>query len=82
MPHKSNPTKNKTDRTAGPDLIEDDVNGWLVEAGSTKALQNCIQTLIDKPEKIEAAGKAAIETAKQRPWSVYGQELAEALLKT
>ena len=28
-----------TDRTAGPDIIEHDVNGWLVEAGSTKALQ-------------------------------------------
>lgn len=71
-----------TDRTAGPDLIEHDVNGWLVEASSTKALQTCLEKLISKPEKIEAAGKAALETAKQRPWSVYGKELAEALLKT
>ncbi|GAA4976472.1 glycosyltransferase family 4 protein [Algibacter aquimarinus] len=71
-----------TDRTAGPDLIDHDVNGWLVEAGSSTALQNCIEILIDKPEKIEAAGKAALETAKQRPWSVYGKELAEAILKT
>lgn len=70
-----------TDRTAGPDLIEHDVNGWLVEAGSTKALQTCIEILVSKPEKIIAAGKAALETAKQRPWSVYGEELAEALLK-
>ncbi|GAA4816967.1 glycosyltransferase family 4 protein [Litoribaculum gwangyangense] len=71
-----------TDRTAGPDLIEHGVNGWLVEAGSTMALQSCIESLVANPEKIIAAGKAALETAKKRPWSVYGKELAEALLKT
>lgn len=68
-----------TDRTAGPDLIEHDVNGWLVQAGSTQALQSCIESLIANPEKIIAAGKAAMETAKQRPWSVYGKELAKAI---
>ncbi|WP_235841632.1 glycosyltransferase family 4 protein [Confluentibacter sediminis] len=70
-----------TDRTAGPDLIEHGHNGWLVQAGSIDALQDCIQLLINKPEKIAEAGKAAIETARKRPWSVYGQELAEAILR-
>ncbi|SFZ94028.1 Glycosyltransferase involved in cell wall bisynthesis [Flaviramulus basaltis] len=70
-----------TDRTAGPDLIEHDVNGWIVEAGSTDELQKCIRILIEHPEKIVEAGKKAIETAKQRPWSVYGKELANAILK-
>lgn len=69
-----------TDRTAGPDLIRHDVNGWLVEAGSTLALQNCIEHLIKNPEKIAKVGNAAIETAKQRPWHVYGNELAKAIL--
>ncbi|WP_372753005.1 glycosyltransferase family 4 protein [Mariniflexile sp.] len=68
-----------TDRTAGPDIIEHDTNGWLVEAGSTLALQACLETLIANPQKIIDAGKAAIETARQRPWSVYGKELAEAI---
>lgn len=70
-----------TERTAGPDVIEHDKNGWLVEAGSTLALQNCIEELIAKPEKIVEAGKVAIETAKQRPWHVYGSALAEAVLE-
>ena len=70
-----------TDRTAGPDLIEDGYNGWLVEAGSTEKLQQCIEELVKKPEKIKEAGKAARETARLRPWDVYGSELAEAILK-
>lgn len=68
-----------TDRTAGPDLIEHDVNGWLVKAGSTQDLQECIIKLIENPEKIAEAGKKAIETARKRPWDVYGRELAEAI---
>lgn len=68
-----------TDRTAGPDIIEHNHNGWLVEAGSTTALQQCIENLIVNPEQIIEAGNAAIETAKKRPWSVYGMELAKAI---
>lgn len=68
-----------TDRTAGPDIIEHNKNGWLVEAGSTDALQECLEALVSNPEKIIEAGKAAIETARLRPWSVYGKELADAI---
>lgn len=68
-----------TDRTAGPDVIEHNKNGWLVEAGSTTALQACIEQLIAHPEQIETVGKAATETATQRPWHVYGKELAKAI---
>ncbi|MBP0903717.1 glycosyltransferase family 4 protein [Mariniflexile gromovii] len=70
-----------TDRTVGPDLITHDVNGWLVEAGSTEDLQECIAALIKNPKKIEEVGNAALETAKQRPWHKYGDELAEAISK-
>ncbi|WP_346881383.1 glycosyltransferase family 4 protein [uncultured Algibacter sp.] len=70
-----------TDRTAGPDLIEHGKNGWLVEAGSTEALQNCIAELIKNPEKIALAGKEATETARSRPWDTYGKELAQTILK-
>lgn len=68
-----------TNRTAGPDLIEHGYNGWLVEAGSTSALQSSIEHLIREPRSIAAAGRAAMETARSRPWSIYGQELAIAL---
>jgi glycosyltransferase involved in cell wall biosynthesis len=68
-----------TDRTAGPDLIEHGRNGWLVEAGSTAALQVAIEELLERPESVAEAGQAAQETARRRPWAVYGQELAAAL---
>ncbi|MFD1467655.1 glycosyltransferase family 4 protein [Hymenobacter caeli] len=68
-----------TDRTAGPDLIEHGHNGWLVEAGSTEALQAALAELLHRPEAVARAGRAAQESARRRPWAVYGHELAVAL---
>jgi glycosyltransferase involved in cell wall biosynthesis len=68
-----------TDRTAGPDLIKHGQNGWLIKAGSTEALTNAIENLLSQPEQIAEAGRAAQVTAAQRPWSVYGRELAAAV---
>jgi len=68
-----------TDRTAGPDLIEHGKNGWLIEAGSTIALKNAIENLLQNPHCIADAGRAAMATAKLRPWEMYGKELAEAV---
>lgn len=70
-----------TDRTAGPDLIEHGHNGWLVEAGSTSALQQAIEELLSNPEQIRVVGQAAMETARLRPWTVYGHELVQAISK-
>ncbi|HEA31094.1 MAG TPA: glycosyltransferase [Leeuwenhoekiella sp.] len=70
-----------TDRTAGPDLIDHGDNGWLIEAGSTEKLKNSIEYLLDNRTEVVAAGKAAMESARKRPWEVYGNELAEAILK-
>jgi glycosyltransferase involved in cell wall biosynthesis len=71
-----------TDRTAGPDLISQGENGWIVEAGSSEALIRCIEELLSQPKQVSAAGKAAMEAAKIRPWEVYGTELAKAVQKT
>ena len=68
-----------TERTAGIDLIEHGENGWLAEAGSAEAIQNILHELISTPRLISQVGTAALETAKKRPWSVYGQELAQAV---
>jgi len=70
-----------TDRTAGPDLIRHDENGWLVQAGSTTALKDAIERLLLKPEIIKEIGSEAMQTARLRPWTVYGQEFARACLK-
>ncbi len=70
-----------TDRTAGPDLIEHGKNGWLIAAGSTTALKNCIEHILDNPELIREVGMAAREKARLRPWSCYGKELSAAIYR-
>ncbi|MFI3305850.1 MAG: glycosyltransferase family 4 protein [Rikenellaceae bacterium] len=68
-----------TDRTCGRDLITHGVDGWIVEAGSTHSLRHQIEELLVSPERIEAAGRAAMKTAAGRPWSHYGDEIAESV---
>jgi len=70
-----------TDRTAGPDLIQHGKNGWLIEAGSTPAIKEIIDGIIQDKSIIETVGKAARETAASRPWQTYSTELAGAILK-
>ncbi|UFH57442.1 glycosyltransferase family 4 protein [Spirosoma sp. KNUC1025] len=68
-----------TDRTVGPDLIKHGQNGWLVEAGSTLNLKETIEEIIDNPAVISEVGTNAMHTARNRPWDVYGLELAAAI---
>ncbi|WP_374951920.1 glycosyltransferase family 4 protein [Mucilaginibacter sp.] len=68
-----------TERTAGPDIIRDGDNGWLIQAGNQQELQNAIENLIRRPQMIADAGHQALLTAAQRPWQVYGSELAQAI---
>ena len=69
-----------TERTAGPDIIKNGSNGWIVEAGSSIALKSTIENLIENPELIEINGLAAMEAARRRPWEVYSQEIAQAII--
>ena len=69
-----------TERTAGPDFIEDGHNGWLIEAGSTDKLIAATEMLLQKPELIKSNGKAAMETASQRPWHLYAEQLVSSIM--
>lgn len=68
-----------TDRTAGPDLITDCVDGWIVSSGSSKAIKEVLYKILENPEILEQSGLAAQNKAQTRPWSVYGQEMVDAL---
>jgi glycosyltransferase involved in cell wall biosynthesis len=68
-----------TDRTAGPDIIKDGKDGWIVPAGSSMAIKEVFTKILEKPELLEQFGVAAQQKAQARPWSVYGQEMADAL---
>jgi glycosyltransferase involved in cell wall biosynthesis len=70
-----------TERTAGPELIVNQENGWLINAASTEALQKAIEDILYKPNLIEEFGRAAMKSAGKRPWNIYGHELSQAILK-
>lgn len=68
-----------TDRTAGPDIIRDGVDGWIVPASSSIAIKEVITSILEAPDLLKQFGLAAQNKAKTRPWSVYGQEMADAI---
>jgi glycosyltransferase involved in cell wall biosynthesis len=66
-----------TNRTAGADLIQDGYNGWLVTPGSTESLISCLENILSQPEIIRIVGQNAINSALNRPWSKYSDELSK-----
>ena len=69
-----------TNRTAGPDLLTHGENGWLIDAGSTIALQEAIEKILEDRSVVESVGHAALKTAEKRPWTMYGDEIAQSLM--
>ncbi len=69
-----------TDRTAGPDVIKDNENGWLIEAGRTEKLIEAVENILLHPALVANAGRAAMEAARKRPWEIYGQEMLRAII--
>lgn len=70
-----------TDRTCGPDIIHHGQDGWIVKAGSSTPIKILLNQFIDNPDLLINAGKMAMHTASQRPWSIYEKELAESVNK-
>lgn len=69
-----------TERTCGPDLIKNGENGWLIDAGSQEALEAQLEQILTRPELLIKVGKAARETARQRPWKSYSNQLSNTIL--
>ena len=70
-----------TDRTCGPDIMHNGIDGWVVKAGETKPIRDLLVTFISNPSILIKTGQAAMHTAARRPWSVYEKELAESVNK-
>ena len=69
-----------TDRTAGPDIITNGEDGWIIAAGSTGSLHDAIENILINPGLIAKVGEAARGTAQKRPWELYGQELVKSII--
>ncbi|PPK87529.1 glycosyltransferase involved in cell wall biosynthesis [Neolewinella xylanilytica] len=68
-----------TERTAGPDLITQGQDGYVVPAGSAEAISELLEELLVRPQTVAELGRAAVRTAAGRPWSKYGYELATSV---
>lgn len=68
-----------TNRTCAVDFIKNGVNGWVIEAGSVKSLDNAIYDVLRKKSALAEIGNKAMETAMQRPWSCYEKELSNEI---
>jgi len=66
-----------TDRTVGPDVITHSENGWIINAGSTNSLIECLDNILSDRSLLKKCGVAATATASMRSWDNYGKELAE-----
>jgi len=70
-----------TNRTCGADFIEDGENGWLVNPGDTQGLIEKLKHILSHPEIIPQVGRAARDTAKKLPMSIYGEKMVETIGK-
>ena len=65
-----------TDRTCGPDIIENEIDGWIVEAANSSSIRKLLEIFIENPTQLHDVGKNALKKASSRPWSYYEKELA------
>lgn len=70
-----------THRTCGTDMITHQEDGWLIEPSSTESLVRQLKQILANPEQIAIIGRAAMDKARSRPWSIYARELIEFACK-
>jgi glycosyltransferase involved in cell wall biosynthesis len=68
-----------TAHTAGPDLIEDGVDGFLIPIRSSGAIAEKLELLASERPRLEAMREAAIATARRFTWGNYQRRLVEVL---
>jgi len=67
---------------AVPDMVEDGVNGFLVEPGHSDTLAQALCTLLDSPDKCRQFGQRSYEKAVARyTWAGTGQRIRTRILK-
>ena len=66
-----------TDHTAGPDVIENGIDGFIVPIRSAEAIAERLDLLASDHERLTAMKLAAKEKAASRGWETYRQRLVE-----
>jgi glycosyltransferase involved in cell wall biosynthesis len=68
-----------TAHTAGPDLIDDGSEGFIVPIRSSEAIAAKLDLLAREPERVQAMSEAAKQRAASFTWETYGERLASAV---
>lgn len=61
-----------TEATAGPDIIENGVDGFIIQSGDKSALGKAMLQFIEDPQGCYAIGQRAQEKAMAFSWDAYG----------
>jgi alpha-maltose-1-phosphate synthase len=68
-----------TTHTGGPDVIEDGLNGLIIQPRSSRALADALRSLHDNPELVASMGFEARQRVEAaRGWDKYGDGIVEA----
>mgnify|MGYP000483547784 CR=1 FL=1 len=68
-----------TPHTAGPDVIEDGRDGFLVPIRAPTAIAEKLELLHHDREKLAEMSRAAMKKAAQFTWDNYGQSILETI---
>jgi glycosyltransferase involved in cell wall biosynthesis len=67
---------------AVPDMVEDGVNGYLVEPGQSQTLAEALCRLLDSPEVCQTFGLRSYQKAVDRyTWAGTGQRIRKRILR-
>jgi starch synthase len=66
-----------TEHTAGPDVIQNEVDGFIIPIRSAKAITEKLDALASDPERLMAMKLAAKRKATLWSWEIYRQRLLE-----
>jgi len=69
-----------TNQAGASELVEDRVNGLVVEAANADRLMESLQWAADNRKKLGMMRSAALETAEKNQWKGYGLKLRNAIL--
>ena len=71
-----------TTATAGPDIVTDDRDGWIIEPGNVEALISRMRLCLDNFDRANEMGLEARKTAQRLSWDSYGDRWIESLQAT
>jgi starch synthase len=68
-----------TTATAGPDLITEGQDGWVIEPGDVERLVEIMSACLANPRAVREMGRCARATAERLTWAEYGRRWMDVL---